>query len=460
MPDNHCIPGELPVAWDNDFSEPYLPDRYRQKIRKKQRTRLLKKVLAITLPLAIIAVALISIFGLPNAGSSQILVSTMEPAPLVSPAVITPSTFSRATPAITDTLTVNTTPIGSYIIAFGVPVTVTDGSLDLEGAVAAFRSYYPEHQYTIRSVNYSAGSPHRLFGFEVISLEKNQKRNPFVIFIDAATGTPSTPGAETASITKSQAERIAITAFPAPSPDTTKVWYTVSPTYGKVWQFSFSSGSLPLVSGRIDAETGELLSFSRHIPPPGRKSSPSITKDVAQDHALRFITEQNGGTDLPLNLTSSRYESWGTPSVPAAGDFVFSFERRYLDHPVDTDGITVAVDAETGTVIGYDRVWTTPDFAFSPSGDRTAMQREAIFAVMEAAKDRFPTSVESIRIISSQVRWNNQHIPGTSQRPGSVSLEWKVVFDDAAIRADPSLGAGIGWVDIQTGNVTSLEYVH
>jgi hypothetical protein len=57
------------------------------------------------------------------------------------------------------------------------------------------------------------------------------------------------------------------------------------------------------------------------------------------------------------------------------------------------------------------------------------------------------------------LRWNNQHIPGTSQRPGSVPLDWKIVFDDTTIRADPSLGVGIGWVDIQTGNVTSLDYM-
>jgi len=459
MPDNHCISGEVPVAWDNDFSEPYLPDRYQQKIRKKQRGRLLKKILTITLALVIIAIVLIGIFGLPSARPNQTPVPTPEPTALVSPAVITVSTISLATPAVTDTLTLIATPSLPYTVAPGVPVTVNGNSLDLEGAVAAFRSYYPERQYTIRSVNYSAGSTHRLFGFEVIPLENIQTKIPFVIFIDAATGTPYTPGAETASITESQAEKIAATAFPALSPDTAKIWYTVSPA-GNVWQFSFSSGSLPLVSGRIDAETGEILSFSRHIPTSDRKTSPSITQDVARDHALRFITEQNGGTDLPLNLTSSRYDSWGTPSVPAAGEFVLSFERLYLDHPVDTDGITVAVDAETGTVIGYDRVWTTPDFAFSPSGDRTVMQRDAIFAVMEAAKNRFPTSVESIRIISSQLRWNNQHIPGTSQRPGSVPLEWNVVFDDTTIRADPSLGVGIGWVDIQTGNVTSLDYVH
>jgi len=35
-----------------------------------------------------------------------------------------------------------------------------------------------------------------------------------------------------------------------------------------------------------------------------------------------------------------------------------------------------------------------------------------------------------------------------------------VVFDDATIRASPSLVPGVAWVDIQTGNVTAIEYRH
>jgi hypothetical protein len=79
---------------------------------------------------------------------------------------------------------------------------------------------------------------------------------------------------------------------------------------------------------------------------------------------------------------------------------------------------------------------------------------------MQAAKTKFPLSVESVRIISADIRWNNRHTPGITQRPGSVPLAWKVLFDDATIRADPTLPQGIGWVDIQTGNVTELEYRH
>jgi hypothetical protein len=155
-----------------------------------------------------------------------------------------------------------------------------------------------------------------------------------------------------------------------------------------------------------------------------------------------------------------RYEIWGTPSVPAAGQYVFAWERQFLDYPVDTDGIVVAVDAVTGDVVGYNKQWTTSDFAFSQTIELAVAQREATFAVMQEAKKHYPDSVESIRIISAEMRWNNLHDPGTSQRPGSVPLEWKVVFDDAAIRADNSLSPGVGWVDIQSGTVTGMEYRH
>ena len=79
---------------------------------------------------------------------------------------------------------------------------------------------------------------------------------------------------------------------------------------------------------------------------------------------------------------------------------------------------------------------------------------------MQAAKTVYPDSVENVRILSAEMRWNNRHTPGTSQRPGSVILGWKVVFDDATIRADSMLSPGVGWVDIQTGAVTEMDYRH
>ncbi|MDD4137733.1 MAG: hypothetical protein PHT99_07585 [Methanoregula sp.] len=443
---------------DDEFNEPYLPARYKQKVREKQQRRRVKKILTAAVFIAVIAVILFLLAGFFGTG-------TQAPAPYAPTAAATAAPTGTpapvATVALPETATaprqdVTTTPGISYTIDPYVPVTASAGSLSLEGAVAALRNYYPEEDYAIRSVNYSAGSTRNLFGF---ALTPSGGTTSSMVFIDAATGTPYTPGQENAGVAEDKAREIATIAFPDVSGNLQKFWYYDSPGKGTVWMFIFASGNTTLVTGSIDATTGEILSFTRTIPHAGRPAETTISMDKARSIASHYISEHNGGA-LPLNQTSASYEVWGTPSVPAAGRYVFTWERLFLDHPVDTDGLEVAVDAVTGDVIGYDKQWSTQDFAFSRTLDMAVTQRDATFAVMQAAKTVYPDSVENVRILSAEMRWNNQHAPGTSQRPDSVMLEWKVVFDDATIRADPTLTPGVCWVDIQTGAVTGMKYRH
>jgi len=450
------------VDQDDDFSEPYLPERYKQKIREKQQRRRVKKILTAAVFIAVIVVVLFLLAGFFGTGPQPPALSTSTTAPSAAPTAVPASTQVPAAttpqPAATTSILPEETPASglSYTIAPGVPVTGSGGSLSLEGAVTALRSYYPEEEYTIRSVNYTAGSARNLFGFVLTPAGGTAGS---VVFIDAADGKPYAPDQENAGIAEDKAKGIAISAFPDASGDIRKIWYNNSPDKGAVWMFIFASGNSTLVSGSIDATTGEVLSFNRNIPQAGRPVETAISMDKAQNIASHYISEHNGGA-LPLNQTSARYEGWGTPSVPAAGRYVFTWERLFLGHPVDTDGIMTAVDAVTGEMIGYDKQWSTQDFAFSQNMDQTVAQRDATFAVMQAAKTVYPDSVENVRILSSEMRWNNGHAPGTSQRPGTVPLAWKVVFDDATIRASPSLVPGVAWVDIQTGNVTAIEYRH
>jgi hypothetical protein len=444
------------VDRDDEFNEPYLPARYRQKVREKQQRRRMRKILITGMFIAVIAVVLLLLAGFPGTGP-QAPATPVTAVTSPHSGTQTPVTTARQ-PAITPSplpgQTQSTRP--SYTISPGVPIAASGSSLSLEGAAAALRNYYPEEDYAIRSVNYSAGSGHNLFGFELLPATG---ATGSVVFIDAATGEPYTPGQENTGIAEDKAKGIILSTFPDVNGNLLKLWYNDSPDKGAVWMFILASGNTTLVSGSLDATTGELLSFTRNIPPAGRQAETAVTMDKAQNIASHYISEHNGGA-LPLNQTSARYEGWGTPSVPAAGQYVFSWERLFLDHPVDTDGIAVAVDAVTGDVIGYDKQWSTQDFAFSQSLDQAVAQRDATFAVMEAAKKVYLDSIENVRILSAEMRWNNRHPPGTSQRPGSVPLEWKVVFDDATIRADPGLTPGVGWVDIQTGAVTEIEYSH
>lgn len=460
MQDNDTISGDAAVAMDDEFNGPYLPERYKQKVREKQQRRRVKKLLFAGIIIATIIVILVLLAGFLSNGPQA--PPPVTPTPAVS-AAPTATPASVTTPLPYDTTislpSVNPAPAMEYTIAPGVPVTATGGSLSLAGAVAALRDYYPEEDYAIRSVNYSAGISRSLFGFEIKPAISPVGTPESMVFIDAITGKPYATGQETAAVTADKAKEIATSSFPDVSADNVKLWYYDSRDKGGVWMFILASGNMTHVSGSVDATSGDLVSFIRNIPSAGRQADPVITQDKAENIASHYISDHNGGA-LPLNQTSARYEAWGTPSVPAAGRYVFAWERMFLDYPVDKDGIEVSVDSVTGDVIGYDKLWTTPDFAFSQTLEQAVVQRDATFAVMQAAKNLYPDSVESVRIHSAEIRWNNQHVPGASQRPGSVPLEWKVTFDDVVIRADPTLPEGVGWVDIQTGNVTALEYRH
>ncbi len=450
MHDNATISGEAAVEKDN---EPYLPARYKQKVREKQQRRRLRKILTVTIIIAAIALVLVFLAGFLGTGRQLAPATPAIPATTGAPAATPASVATVPFPNIT------MTPSPEYSIAPGVPLAASGGSLSLSDAAAALREYYPKGDYTISSVNYTAGSSRNLFGFEMQRAGSPAGMTGFVVFIDAATGFPWSPGQDTAAVTVDKAKTIAASAFPDVRADTVRVWYEASPDKGGVWQFILASGNTTRITGSVDASSGELVSFIRSVPHAGRPADPVISRETAENTASQYISDRNGGP-LPLNLTSARYEAWGTPPVPVAGQYLFSWERTFLDYPVDTDGVKIAVDAVTGDVIGYDKVWTTQGYAFSQTTEQAVAQRDATFAVMQAAKNVFPDAVESVRILSAEMRWNNRHAPGTGQQPGSVPLEWKVVFDDATIRADPSLSQGVGWVDIQTGNVTSLEYSH
>jgi hypothetical protein len=434
---------------DDPFQEPHLPERYRQKVRENRKRRLKKRIGLFALLIAVIALALVLAVGFLPHGQPQ---AAVTPIPVES-APVPASTATSPSPAMT------AIPTPEYTIGPGVPVVSAGGSLTLADAAAALGNYYPADRYAIHSVNYSTVAGHRLFGFTLLSSDTTAGEAPVVVFIDAATGRPWTAGQDAAAITEDQATAIVTSAFPdVPAPSVTS-WYHDTPGTGTAWNIVLSSGNSTRLAASVDATSGDIIAFTRIVPHAGRQPDPVVSPDAAETIATRYISDHNGG-ELPLNRTASRYEGWGTPSDPAAGQYVLSYEREYLDYPVDTDYIWVAVDSVDGQVIGYGKRWTTRNYAFSQTIEPLVAGRDATFSVMQAAKERYPDSVESVRIISTGIRWNNRNAAGTSQRPGSVPLEWKVVFDDAAIRTDPLLAAGTGWVDIQTGNVTALDYRH
>ncbi|MDD5143038.1 YcdB/YcdC domain-containing protein [Methanoregula sp.] len=449
-----------------DENKPYLPERYRQKIREKNRRRAAVRILTITHILVVIAVLVFSLSGLSWAGLPAAPFSpASRPAPPTG-VVTTVSLDSQAKIPSQGTTRTSLPPappaaaprVAGYTIGPGVPQQEGSGSLTLVQAEAALRRYCPEDMFTISSVNYSAGSARSLFGFTLRQTGGQAPQEDLVVFINAATGMPWSAGEDTTVFPKEMVAEVVLGEFPHEDISSPGIWYDNSPREGDIWRFTLASGNMTLVSGAVDATYGEIRKFSRNIPAFGRPAAPAITKETAQGIAGRYVTDRNSG--LSLVLTSSRYDRWGTESVPAAGAYTFFFERRHLDYPVDTDGISVVVDALTGEVIGYDKQWTTPEYAFSQAVVPTIARHEATYAAIEAARAVYPEQIGSVRILSSELRWNNGQMKGTIPRPGSVPLAWKIVFDDEILRTNASLASRIVWIDIQTGNVTVIEYRH
>ncbi|HEX3001170.1 MAG TPA: YcdB/YcdC domain-containing protein, partial [Methanoregula sp.] len=373
---------------DNDFNKPYLPERYKQKIREKEQRKLVRKILSVAIIIIAIIVFMWVAVGILDTGRLTLPVSSPLPAvpnPLdpavptlsgqvttdpVTPASLTPGADAGATSSLSE----------KYHIGPGVPRTSANGLLSLAGAEAALRHYYPVETSAVRWVNYSAGSSRSLFGFGIFATQSPGSSEEEVVFIDAATGTPWTPGEENAAFPRDKVNGIVSSTFPGAGSDTVRVWYAYSPVNEGVWRFLLASGNITIATGSVDASSGELLSFTRILPASGRPAEPAITPEKAQKIASNYVSDHNGNS-LTLNQTLARYEIWGTPSTPAAGRYLFSWERTYLDHPVDTDRIGVAVDAVTGNVIGYDKHWSTPDYAFSQTIEKTVAQRDATFAV-------------------------------------------------------------------------------
>ena len=188
-----------------DENKPYLPERYRQKIREKNRRRAAVKILTITFILVGIAVLVFSISQLQWVSVPAIPFSPpSQPAP--SPVVVTTTSLDSptGTPAqgTTRTSLPPALPAAGYAIGPGVPQQAGSGSLSLVQAEAALRRYCPEDMFTISSVNYSAGSPRSLFGFTLQSAGKQATKEDLVVFIDAASGIPWSAEEETAAIPK------------------------------------------------------------------------------------------------------------------------------------------------------------------------------------------------------------------------------------------------------------------
>lgn len=431
----------------DDPDATYLPERYRQKVRTKKQRRMYKKLVAAGMVMVICIVAFFLLVSL--------LPVSVPTTPLKSPLTPTPIPGEQ-TPAPVVNVTVPVTQ--GYVQGTGISALHSPDVLSLNKAVSLLLEEYPAKSYTLISVNLTDRySGLMLYEFKVQPADRSSTGTPFTIFNDAVTGEPYTPGQENARINAKQAQDLVRKAFPTIHPDQVKVRYNGSIS-GGTWNFTLVNGVTRILTGTMDAETGLISLFTQTISKVGRPAGPVIDMPAAQEIAARYITAHND--PVAVNMSEGQYFPLGIPSDPVAGQYVFIYNRIVNDIPCEEDGFIVGVDSVTGEITAYKRHWSVPDNAFSVASDPIVLKHEATFFVLQRAKEMYPESVSGLRIVSTEIRWKDQHPSVVTPRPGSIPLAWKVTFDDDIIRANNSAKPAIAWLDAQTGNILDFEYQH
>ena len=432
----------------DDQDATYLPARYRKQVRIKKQRRIYKKLLTAGIVIVVFVVALYLLIGIvPVPQSSTHLQSPVTPTP----------SLGGQKPASVVNATVAVTP--GYVMGTGISALPLKDVFPPEKAVSFLREEYPAETYTLNNLNLTDRySGHTLYEFTIQPAVSSSKESQFVVFIDAVTGEPYTPGQDNARITMGQAQDLVRKAFPGIRPDLIILRYNAGPDSGRIWNFRFVKGTTTVLAGTMDAETGSISSFTQTIQKAGRPAETVLDMQAAQAIADQYIAGKNG--PVAVNMSEGRYSPLGSPSDPVAGQYVFIYNRIVNNIPCEDDGFIVGVDSVTGDITDYERHWNAPDNAFSVTSEALVLKREATYAVLKQAKETYPDSVNGLRIISAEIKWKDQHPPLVTPRPGSIPLAWKVTFDDDIIRANNSAKPAIAWLDAQTGSILDFEYRH
>lgn len=438
---------------------PYLPERYRLHVQARRKRRLLKKTLIVAGIIVLAAALVIVLLGNPVSIHRQF--QQTPPAQPVSMALSPSSTqtgiISQAPPGNRSENV--TQPVTSKIVlGSGLQNLTGDGILNIDIATDLIRLEYPARDYTIASINLTDKGEQKYYEFGISPRSGSDTPGIVLVWIDAVSGEPYSPGQNAAAVTAEQVKRVVSTSFSSQKPDQIRVRYREGPATLRSWDFFLVKMNATYLSGSMDPETGQITSFSRQISSIGQPAAPVISLAEAQRIADRTIAGWNG--PLSINMTTRTYESHMENGKPVAGGYVFEYNRMVQDIPCEVEGFTVTVDSVNGDITGYERRWTSPDNAFSIAVEPLVTKREATFAILQKAMEIDSGSINSVRILSTRLQWKDKNTPGVTPHPGSIPLTWNVAFDDEYLRAATPPETATGWVDAQTGAILDMDYHH
>jgi hypothetical protein len=439
---------------DSDIT--YLPQRYKMQVEAKKRRRLLKKTAIFFLVIAICAGLYLVLNGMLTGSLDQTPLK-LPPSPMVSAGTSPIPQSGEFTTIPTGNVAAIKTP--EIIIGENVPLQSARDMLSLDSATASLRQDYPAPAYILLSVNITGQYANRtLYEFRIKQVNTSPDNPGILVFIDSGTGDPYTPGQERARITVEEAKTLVSNAFIVYHPEKVRLKYNDNPDSLQEWVFTLYRNNTTILSGTMDPDSGQIVSFSSRARR-GGQASPALDIMAAQKIADAYIVERNG-FPLPLNMSVARYDPPGFQNEAIAGQYVFVYNRIVQELDCDYEGFTISIDSVTGEVTEYNRRWNAPDNAFSLAVDPLVTRYEATYAVLERAKQTYPASIDGLAIISAEIRWKDQRPPRSFPRPGSIPLAWKVQFDDQIIREKQGWVPAVGWVDAQTGKILDFYYQH
>ena len=465
-----------------DSGAAYIPERYRQQFAARQRRKNLAKLFVVLVALVCIASAVLlaagsGLFPIPlrqatpdipgispqtaTTIATSVANGTTEPGGTTGTLAATLRTTaapgeSEPSPVITGAPSGASTATGPALSPAFLGVVPDSHTISSQQALVLIGQDYPSPAYSLLSGDISTLSGKKLYAFS-IQPGGNLSASPFNAYLDFTTGDPYTPGQESALVTASAARNSISDSFPGLHPDQVRIRY--SPGTGTpVWNFTLFKQSVPLLAGSLDAKTGQIIAFSRNTSVTGRPVSPAIDISDAQKIADNFISSKNG--PVAVNLSNGQYIPGGTSGTAVAGQYLFTYDRMVDGYPCDAEGFSVGVDSVSGDVTSYERRWGVPEFSFEPSPVPVVLGRDATFTVLHEAGNLYPGLVGGITVISTGIKWDDDVPAGTIPAPSAVRLAWKITFNDELIRAMPTPVPAVAWVDVQSGNLLSMDYKH
>jgi len=231
-------------------------------------------------------------------------------------------------------------------------------------------------------------------------------------------------------------------------------------TYGEVWRFRVKAEDDPDPRGDIqvwiDAAGGEMVYF-QDARDYYRSAAPAITIDVAEEIAAAYLRERSESSDVVK--TVAVLSTVDTARGSRNGPYHFVYQRSIDGVLCWYDGITLDIDSINGCVVSYYKAWKVSDNDTTADPNSSIPEDAAQERVLTYLHETYGTDPGEVAIRSVELRWYDltaQQRP--SKEPVTLSLAWRITFDDERYRSqDPPRTAQI-WLDAHSGEVLAAYY--